>query len=214
VTEGNVVSPNSGVLATIVSQDPMYVVFPVSVRAVLDLRQRYAGSSGGWTHAVVVKIRLPTGRLFDRTAALDFVNNTIAANTDTIMLRAVVANPLQAEGQGSGAERTLVDGELVTVLLEEAQPIEALTIPPAAVLTDLGGDYVYVVDGNNHARQQRVTLGQSTPTTAVVLKGLSEGNSVIVDGIQRVRPGQTVSPSPAANQAGTGPGAVPVSPRS
>ncbi|HZB91056.1 MAG TPA: efflux RND transporter periplasmic adaptor subunit, partial [Stellaceae bacterium] len=63
VTEGNVVSPSSGVLATIVSQDPMYVVFPVSVRAVLDLRRRYAAAPGGWTHRVVVKIRLPDGRL-------------------------------------------------------------------------------------------------------------------------------------------------------
>jgi membrane fusion protein, multidrug efflux system len=204
VTEGNVVSPSSGVLATIVSQDPMYVVFPVSVRAVLDLRQRYEQHNGGWTHAVVVRIRLPNGRLFDRTAALDFVNNTIAANTDTIMLRAVVANPLQAEGKGDGAERALVDGELVTVLLEEAQPVEALTIPRAAVLTDLGGDYVYVVDAGNRAHQQRVTLGQSTPTMAVVLNGLAEGDSVIVDGIQRVRPGQAVSPSPAASQAGAG----------
>lgn len=211
VTEGNVVSPSSGVLATIVSQDPMYVVFPVSVRTVLDLRRRYAAQSGGWTRAVVVKIRLPDGLIYDRTATLDFVDNTIAANTDTITLRGVVANPPQPAGQGGGAERELVDGELVTVLLEEARPVEALTVPRAAVLTDLGGDYVYVVDGDNRARQQRITLGQSSPTAAVVLKGLAEGESVIVDGIQRVRAGQKVSPAPAANEAGTtGSGALPL----
>ena len=59
VTEGNVVSPTSGTLADIVSQDPMYVVFPVSVRAGLDLRDRY-GPKGGF-NAVVVKVRLPDG---------------------------------------------------------------------------------------------------------------------------------------------------------
>src|SRR5216684_1398891 len=68
VTEGNVVSPGSGVLTTIVSQDPMYVVFPVSVRAGLELRDRYA-TKGGF-NAVVIKIRLPDGRLFDQTGKL------------------------------------------------------------------------------------------------------------------------------------------------
>lgn len=212
VTEGNVVGPNSGVLATIVSQDPMYVVFPVSARSVLDLRQRYA-KGGGWTQAVVVKIRLPDGHVYDRAGTLDFVDNTIAANTDTITLRALMSNPLQATGQRDGTERTLIDGELVTVLLEEAHPTEALTVPRAAILTDQSGDYVYVVDGHNRAQQQRVKLGQSTPTTAVVLSGLAEGESVILDGIQRVRPGQPVSPSPAASEAGTG-GAGPISPSS
>jgi membrane fusion protein (multidrug efflux system) len=213
VTEGNVVGPNSGVLATIVSQDPMYVVFPVSARAVLDLQRRYA-ENGGWTRAVVVKVRLPDGRVYDRTGTLDFVDNTIAANTDTITLRALISNPPQQVGQGGG-ERTLIDGELVTVLLEEARPTEALTVPRAAILSDQGGDYVYVVDGDHRARQQRVKLGQSTPTTAVVLSGLTEGESVVVDGIQRVRPGQPVSPSPAASQAGTGgSSAAPASSRS
>ena len=212
VTEGNVVGPNSGVLATIVSQDPMYVVFPVSARSVLDLRRRYA-ENGGWTQAVVVKIRLPDGHVYDRAGTLDFVDNTIAANTDTITLRALMANPLLATGQRDGTERTLIDGELVTVLLEEAHPTEALTVPRAAILTDQSGDYVYVVDSHNRAQQQRVKLGQSTPTTAVVLSGLSEGESVILDGIQRVRPGQPVSPSPAVSQAGTG-GSGTISPSS
>src|SRR6185437_12967988 len=143
VTQGNVVSPGSGVLATIVSQDPMYVVFPVSSRSVLDLRHRYAASAGGWTKAVLVELRLPDGSLYGRTGTLDFVDNTVAATTDTITLRAVVPNPAPAGPAGAG--RALIDGELVTVVLKEAQPTEALTIPRAAILTDQQGNYVFVV---------------------------------------------------------------------
>ncbi|MDQ2803730.1 MAG: efflux RND transporter periplasmic adaptor subunit, partial [Pseudomonadota bacterium] len=74
---GNVVSPGSGTLATIVSQDPMYVVFPISLRTALDLRQRYA-DKGGFS-AVVIKLRLPDGREYGPTGTLDFVDNTVSA---------------------------------------------------------------------------------------------------------------------------------------
>jgi membrane fusion protein (multidrug efflux system) len=200
VTAGNYVTPSSGVLTAIVSQDPMYVVFPVSVRTVLDLRQRY-GDKGGF-NAIIVRIRLPDGRVYDRTGHLDFVDNSAAGNTDTITLRGALANPLLADGmRGDGTARELVDGELVTVILEDAQPLQALTVPRAAVLSDQVGDYVYVVDGDDKAQQRRVQLGQSSPALAAVTNGLSDGESVIVEGIQRVRPGQAVSPGPASVQA-------------
>jgi membrane fusion protein, multidrug efflux system len=78
------------------------------------------------------------------------------------------------------------------------QPILVLAIPRAAVLSDQQGDYVYVVDVQKKAQQRRIQLGQSTPTTAVVTSGLKEGELVISEGLQRVRPGETVSPGPAS----------------
>jgi membrane fusion protein (multidrug efflux system) len=196
VTPGNVVSPSSGVLTTIVSQDPMYVLFPVSVRAALDLSQRYA-ARGGFA-AAVIKVRLSNGQMYERVGKIDFVDNTVAGNTDTITLRGVLPNPeLSGGAKGpEGATRGLVDGALVTVFVEDAQPVQALMIPRAAVLSDQAGDYVYAVDAQNTVRQQRIRLGQSLPTMAVVESGLSEGDSVVVDGIQRVRPGVVVSPAP------------------
>jgi membrane fusion protein (multidrug efflux system) len=191
VTEGNVVSPSSGVLTTIVSQDPMYVSFPVSVREALTLRDRYV-TRGGFK-AVVIRIRTPDGRLYDKTGQLNFVNNTIAQNTDTITLRGTIPNP---ETQG-GAVRELTDNEFVTVLLEGVEPVDVVAIPRAAVLSDQQGDYVYVVGADNKAEQRRIQLGQSTSTVASVTSGLSPGEKVIVEGLQRVRPGQTVAPGPA-----------------
>ena len=83
------------------------------------------------------------------------------------------------------------------MLVEGIEPVMALAIPRAAVLSDQQGDYVYVVDGQNHVEQRRLKLGQSTPTTAVVASGLNEGDMVVVDGLQRVRPGIQVAPGPA-----------------
>jgi membrane fusion protein (multidrug efflux system) len=91
----------------------------------------------------------------------------------------------------------MVDGEFVTVLLEGVQPITVLAIPRAAVLSDQQGDYVYVVDAQNKAQVRRIQQGQSTPTVAVISSGLKEGELVVSEGVQRARPGETVSPSPA-----------------
>jgi membrane fusion protein (multidrug efflux system) len=101
---------------------------------------------------------------------------------------------MQANQPGS---RELTDGEFVTVLLEGVQPVMVLGIPRAAVLSDQQGDYVYVVDAENKAQIRRIQLGQSTPSTAVVVNGLKEGELVVSEGLQRVRAGATVSPGPA-----------------
>jgi membrane fusion protein (multidrug efflux system) len=191
VTEGNVVTPNSGTLTTIVSQDPMYVSFPVSVREALGLRERYVARGG--FKAVVIRIRLPDGRPYDQVGQLNFVNNTIDQNTDTILLRGTIPNPTIA-----GGVRALTDNEFVSVSLEGVQPVEVLAIPRAAVLSDQQGEYVFVLGADNKAEQRRVVLGQSTSTIAAVTSGLSSGEKVIVEGLQRVRPNQVVAPGPAS----------------
>jgi membrane fusion protein (multidrug efflux system) len=197
VTPGNVVSPNSGTLATIVSQDPMYVLFPVSVRTAIDLRDRYVPKGG--LQAVVVKLRLPDGSNYAQVGRLDYVDPTVSANTDTVDFRAVMPNPLRpGSGPNDVGNRELADGEFVTAIVEAVQPIEALAIPRASVLSDQEGNYVFVVGPGNKVEQRRITLGQSTPETAVVLTGLQAGEQVISDGIQRVRPGIVVAPAPAA----------------
>ncbi len=197
ITVGNVVSPGSGPLASIVSQDPMYVLFPVASRTLTELQKRYADKGG--TNAVVVKLRLPDGSMYDREGKIDYVEPTVSATTDTILMRARIANPARAKSEsGQPVERRLVDGAFVNVLVEGVQPVMALGIPRKAVLSDQQGDYVYVVGADKKVEQRRIQLGQSTPTTAVVAGGLKDGEMVVSDGIQRVRPGIEVSPGPAS----------------
>ncbi len=197
VTEGNVVGPNSGVLATIVSQDPMYVLFPVSVRAAVDLRDRY-GDKGGFS-AVTLKLRLPNGKPYDQAGKLDYVDPTVATNTDTLTLRGRIPNPLRSGSKaGEAGDRELTDGEFVTVSLEGVEPVNQIVIPRSAILSDQQGNYVWVVGDANKVEQRRLQLGQSTPGLAVISAGLKEGETVVVDGVQRVRPGITVAPGPAS----------------
>ena len=197
ITVGNVVSPSSGPLATIVSQDPMYVTFPIALRAELDLEKRYADQGG--IGAVVIRLRLPDGTMYPQAGKLDYIEPSVQATTDTILLRGKIANPpLKPVEAGKPVDRPLVDGEFVSVVVEGAQPVEALGIPRAAVLSDQQGDYVYVVDSQNHVEQRRIQLGQSTPSTAVIMAGLKEGEMVVLEGLQRVRPGIQVTPGPAA----------------
>jgi membrane fusion protein, multidrug efflux system len=200
VTIGNLVSSSSGTVTTVVSQDPIYAVFPVPMRRAIELRQQY-GDKGGFD-AVKIRLRLPDGRIYDQTGKLDFVNNAISENTDTLLIRAVIPNPVLASQTAGGVKlRELVADEFVTVLVESVEPRQVIAVPRAAILADQQGTYVYVVDESNIARQRRVRIGQSTPETAGIVDGLKEGERVVVEGLQRARPDLPVAPAPATSIA-------------
>ncbi|MBV8965654.1 MAG: hypothetical protein JO191_05690 [Mycobacteriaceae bacterium] len=137
--------------------------------------------------------------MYDETGQLNYVDNTVATSTDTLTLRGSIPNPPRPGVQpGQAGARELEDGEFVTVLMEGVEPIQALGVPRAAVLADQQGSYVWVIGEDNKAEQRRIQLGQSTPQIAVVTSGLKEGETVVVDGVQRVRPGMVVAPGPAS----------------
>jgi membrane fusion protein (multidrug efflux system) len=199
VTLGNVVGPSSGALATVVSLDPTYVVFPISVKRLLLLREQFAVQGG--FEAMRIRLRLPDGRLYGQVGKLQFVDINVARDTDTIVLRGVIPNPPLP-----GGDRELTNDEIVRVVLENVKPREVLAIPRVAVLTDQQGDYVYVVGDKDIAQQRRIKLGQSSADTAAVIDGLKDGDRVIVEGLQRVRPNAPVLPAPiGAAAAAAGP---------
>ena len=113
-------------------------------------------------NAVVIRLRLPDGRLYDQTGKLDFVDQP-CRNTDTMMLRGVIANPPPGREAGEPVDRELIDGEFVTVLVEGSSRSRRWPMPRAAVLSDQQGNYVFVVDSDNKVEQRRIQLGQSTP---------------------------------------------------
>ena len=194
---GNVVTPSSTPLTSVVSQDPMYVLFPVSVREAVELRNHYA-SQGGFA-AVQVRASLPDGRLYNEIGHIDYMDPSVAANTDTVTLRAVFPNPLRSGAKpNEPGNRELIDGAFVNVQVQGIQPVLALAVPRASVLSDQQGNFVYVVDAEGKAQIHRVMLGQTTPDTAVISSGLAEGDVVITEGIQRVRPNAPVKAAPAA----------------
>jgi len=199
-TVGNVVSLASGTLTTVVSQDPMYVVFPVPTRRAIELREEY--SEKGGFDAVKIRLRLPDGRVYEHTGKLDFINNTIAQDTDSVTVRGLIPNPVRGSQTAGGVNlRERIADEFATVILESVEPRLVIAVPRAAILADQQGNYVYVVDDQNIARQRRVHLGQLTPETAGIADGLKEGEQVIVEGVQRARPNVPVTPGPASSLA-------------
>ena len=190
---GNFVGPQSGTLATIVSRDPMYVTFPVTQRQLLAVRKQAAEGNTDPTD-LAVKVRLADGALYGEVGRLNFVDVQFSAGTDTVQVRASIPNP-----QG-----LLVDGQLVTVVVETAKPEAALMIPQQAVQIDQAGRYVLKVDADSKVQVQRITIGAERDGYYVVTNGLNEGERVITEGLQKVRPGMVVdaAEAPAAPAQG------------
>jgi membrane fusion protein (multidrug efflux system) len=183
VTQGNIVGPDSGVLATIVSVDPIYVTFPVSQRLILQSR----AEGPIRPEQFVVRLRLPDNSVYRHPGRIDFIDNQVDRGTDTILVRAVFPNP----------DGVLVDGTFVRVFVERKEAAEALVIPHAAVQIDQAGSYVLVVTADDTVEQRRITTGAQQGADIVVERGLREGERIIVEGQQKVRPGQVVAPTPA-----------------
>jgi membrane fusion protein (multidrug efflux system) len=188
ITKGNVVGPDSGVLTTIVSQDPMYVTFPVSQREFLRAQERGRKVD---IRSIKVRLRFADGRVYDQMGEINFVNVSVDRSTDTVLVRATVPNPAGA----------LIDGQLVRVNLESGTPEERVVVPQAALIADQGGVYVFVVD-NGKAAIRRIKPGAESGSDIVINEGLSGGELVIVDGLQNVRAGAPVRASPVPQTLG------------
>jgi membrane fusion protein (multidrug efflux system) len=180
-TLGNLVNPASGVLATIVSQDPIYVLFPVSVRDLEIIRSARRGSNGDLAK-IDIRVRLANGDEYPQRGVWNLTDPQVDQRTDTLIMRATIANP----------ERRLVDGEFVTAIIKERREQPRLVVPQAALQIDQSGYYALVVDAEHKVEQRRIQTGPDLGTDVVVTSGVKEGENVIVDGVQKVRPGQLV----------------------
>jgi membrane fusion protein (multidrug efflux system) len=191
---GNLVGPDSGVLATIVKLDPMWVSFPISERDYLKLQEEAAagGESGQVPQHVVPTIRLVDGSIYPHKGKLDFQDNRVDEATGTLMVRATFPNP----------QLLLRPGQFVTVIQTEGQSKERLVIPQAAVQRDQVGPFVLLVNQEKKAEVRRIKLGEEFGTKWIVSTGLREGDLVISDGIQKVTPGSPVNPSSASEADG------------
>jgi membrane fusion protein, multidrug efflux system len=180
-TVGNLVNPASGVLATIVSQDPVYVLFPVSVRDLETIREARR-KEGGEIAKIDIRVRLSNGQDYPHRGVWNFTDPQVDQQTDSLIMRATMPNP----------ERSLADGQFVTAVIRERREAPRLVIPQAALQVDQSGYYTLVVDDQHKVEQRRVQTGPNLGTDIVVTSGVREGEKVIVDGVQKVRPGQVV----------------------
>lgn len=184
-TVGNLVGPEAGALATLVQLDPIDVQLPLPQRELLEYR-RAVLDRGGDPAAVTVHLRLADGSRYGEGGQVDFVDVTVDPGTDSVLVRSRLPNP----------DGLLVPGQFATVILEIGEPEAALLVPQSSLQMDQMGLFVLVVDDQQQVAVQRVTTGQQIGSRVVVQSGLSEGDRVVVEGVQKVRPGQSVTATP------------------
>ena len=183
-SQGNLVGPDAGPIAVLISQDPIHVTFPVSQREMLEARRSMA-ATGTDVSSLVVRLKLPDGTDYPEPGKVHFLDVQVDQGTDTATVRAEFPNPA----------RLLVDGGFVNVTVERGTPTPSLVIPQSALQVDQAGPFALVVNGEKKVEVRRLTLGRSAGTEMTVEQGLKEGDLVIVEGIQKVRPGSVVEPA-------------------
>jgi len=182
-TKGNLVNLSSGPLARIVQLDPIRIVYPISendlpaIQAALHDTEKSNGNP-----LLQPRIRLANGELFPDSGRIDFVDNQVDINTGTIAVWARFKNQ----------KGLLLPGQYATVLISRAQPNPMPVVPQAAVIISQQGRSVLIVDDQNKVTSRTITTGVETGTKWAVKSGLKVGEKVIIQGIQKVKPGQVV----------------------
>ncbi|HAS8121896.1 TPA: efflux RND transporter periplasmic adaptor subunit [Vibrio vulnificus] len=183
VSTGDLVSPSSGILTTLVSLDPIHTAFSISERERLALGiERIKGDGSTPSAGVEVQLQLENGKEYPHLGRLDYLGNRIDTKTGTIALRAVVENP----------DHQLLPGQHIKVNLREKQAKSVVVVPRRAVQTDLEGHFVMVMTPGEVAERRNVSLGAQVEQGVVIRQGLTLDDVVITQGLQRVRNGMQV----------------------
>lgn len=184
VDAGNLVGPGEGEpLTTIVPWSPIHVFFTVGERDVLTLRREAAATGQRKRDIVDVYLRLADGTAYPEPGKIDYVENRIDPDTGTVGVRAVFENP----------DEVLVPGIFTRVLIPNP-PQEALLVPEVALQRDLSGYFLLTVGEDNVVRRQNVTVGARVGSVRAIADGLSDDALVVINGLQRARPGGKVDP--------------------
>jgi RND family efflux transporter MFP subunit len=179
---GDFVGPNSGTIASIVQFDPIRVVCSMSEVEYLNLMQQ-SGSSP--ENIFRPALRLPNTSIYPGKGRWDFAGTEIDASTGTISLRSRYSNP----------EGLLIPGGYVNVVLSSVKEEKLPLVPQAAVVETKEGSSVYVVGENNLVEMRPIKKRSVLGTDWIVEEGIRPGETVIIEGVQKVRPGQTVKTS-------------------
>ena len=180
VSEFNYVTPNFGNLVTVVSLDPLYVNFSISSRDFLTM----FGSFEKFKELAAASIVLADGSVYSEPVEMVFMDNRVDKDTDTIRMRGKIRNK----------DGKLLPDSLITVKLGRKENREMAGVPVYAVMNNGKMDYVYVLGEKNIPQLRQVVLGEVQGGTQTVKSGLTVGETVVVDGTHKVRPGVPVSP--------------------
>jgi len=199
VSVGDLITPSTGKLTSVVTVDPVYAYFDMDELTL----QRLLGAirdgklKGPMEGEIPVLLGLGNGTDYPFRGKLDFIENRVNPNTGTIRVRGVFANPKSERGP-----RPLSPGYFARIRLPLGEPHKAVLVPERAIGRDLGQPFVYVVDGKDDVAFRRVTLGPLQDGLRVILEGVAPEERIIVNGLQRVRAGVKVRDAKSAPPTG------------
>lgn len=185
ITEGALVGREEATLLAIIEQiDPLYVNFTQSGSDLFRLQQAINEGKLGRTGLKRVELVLEDGSIYPLSGTFLFSDLAVDPSTNSVSLRALFPNPKQE----------LLPGMFVRVRFPEAKLENAIKIPQRSLLSDAQGQYVMVVDSQGKVAVQRVKAGSMAGGDFIIVEGLSGGEKVIVNGVQKARPGAMVKP--------------------
>jgi membrane fusion protein, multidrug efflux system len=201
VTEGALVGRGDATpLVNIDQMDPIYVNFSQSESELFSLRQSIKQGNAKAGESLKVQLLLSDGSIYSQTGKLLLSEQTVDVNTGNVFLRAEFANP----------QRELLPGSFVRVRISQARMEQAIAVPQRAVQMNSNGAFVLSVTPENKVAPVPIQIGPMSGDKWVVTSGLVEGTRIVVDGVQKAKPGATVKPvdpanpaSPAASSAST-----------
>lgn len=188
LSRGNLCGPTSGPLARIVQLDPIRVQFSLSENDIATVKAVQIDAASQQKDSLLrPRLKLASGELLPLSGRIDFVDNRVDPATGSIAVRVQFANP----------DGLLLPGQYVSLLLGQTRATQQPLIPQAAVLEDRDGRYALVVNELSQVEQRRITTGAVVDSFWAVESGLVAGEQVIVAGLQKVKPGQTVKTTTA-----------------
>jgi membrane fusion protein, multidrug efflux system len=186
VTVGNLVAagPGAPVLTSLVSVNPIYASFNADEQVVTRALKTLADEgAAGQVERVPVHMTVGANDA-ELEGKLQLIDNQVDARSGTVRVRAMFGN----------AEGRLIPGQFARLRMGQPKPEPALMVNERAIGTDQNKKFVLVVNGDNKTEYREVTLGASVDTLRVISSGLKGGERIVVNGLQRVRPGATVVP--------------------
>lgn len=181
ITKGNLVSPSSGSLASVVQIDPIRVVLAMPDSEYLTAFEKYSSEQG---YAPLIKVRLANGTVLPAEGEIDFDNNQMNPATGTMDIRLRFPN----------ADRLLVPHAYVTILIEERDVPMSILVPVESVMHNAEGAFVWTVSDENTVTPTPVEPGTVMGARQIIRSGLGEGQRVVLAGMQNLRPGAAVTP--------------------
>lgn len=183
LTKGNYASPEKGALVTITQIMPIRVRFSISNA---DFLTMFQGRSKNLKEKATVEVILADGSTFGEKGEVDYTENIADESTDTLRVYARFPN----------AERVLRPGSTVGVKMSNRDGMLKPAVPPSAVMQDVQGPYLWVLDATGKAEKRHIVRGRTTGDHLFVTHGLAVGERVVTDGTHKVAPGDVVTPAP------------------